>query len=313
MNALFSKNNAPIAAVTAPASNSSGVFSSLKNPIFAGILVLVFFVILYIYHKKIGYYVSLGWNRMRGMMGYKTQLDIEMGPGAPGENPLLTASVYPDMTSTSDSGSLGSAGAGLAAERPFEARPSPPMLPPDERPSGMPGASTPSLSASLFGELNNPIGSQKEVFNVSRNIYTFHDAAAVCAAAGAELATYDQVKEAYENGADWCNYGWTKGQMAVYPTQKETYEKLQKGAPQYRNACGQPGVNGGYFDNPDLRFGVNCYGIKPAKKASDELLESQVALPPSPEEIEFDKQVQKFREQMDAATILPFRKGRWSE
>ncbi len=314
MNALFSKNNAPVANAAANASanaastfstNSSGIFSSLKNPIFAGILVLVFFVILYIYHKKIGYYVSLGWNRMRGMMGNKTQLDVDIGPGAPGENPVVSASIYP--------ASLQSAGAGAAAERPFEARPSPPMLPPDERPSGMPGASTPSFSSSLFGELNNPIGSQKEVFNVSRNIYTFHDAAAVCAAANADLATYDQVKQAYENGADWCNYGWTKGQMAVYPTQKETYEKLQKGAPQYRNACGQPGVNGGYFDNPDLRFGVNCYGVKPAKKASDELLESQVALPPSAEEIEFDKQVQKFREQMDASTILPFRKGHWSE
>ncbi len=277
------------------------MFGSLANPLFAGILVLVFFIVLYVYHKSIGYYVSLGWNRMRGMMGYNTELDIQMGPGAPGENPVVTASIYPDV----------SAGAGAPSDKPFDPQHS--MLPPDERPSGMPGSSTPSLSSSLFGSLNQPIGSNKEVFNVSRNIYTFHDAAAVCAATGAELATYDQVKDAYERGADWCNYGWIKGQMAVYPTQKETYEKLQKGSPEYRNACGKPGVNGGYFDNPDLRFGVNCYGIKPAKKASDELLESQVALPPSPEEIEFDKQVQKFREQLDAATILPFKKGHWSE
>lgn len=276
------------------------MFSSLSSPIFAGLLVLVFFIVIFVYHENIGYYVKVGWNRMRGMMGYKTQLDVDMGPGAPGENPVLSASVYP---------AEGPSG----VERPFEARPSPPMLPPEDRPSGMPGATTESVSSALFGDLNEPLGSRKEVFNLSRNIYTFHDAAAVCAAAGGELATYDQVKEAYENGADWCNYGWIKGQMAVYPTQKETYEKLQKGSPQYRNACGKPGVNGGYFDNPDLRFGVNCYGVKPVKKASDELLESQVALPPSPEEIEFDRQVQKFREQMDAATILPFRKGQWTE
>ena len=184
------------------------------------------------------------------------------------------------------------------------------MLPPDERPTGMPGAS--STDGSLFGSLGDVMPRGNEVFNMSRNVYTFHDAAAVCAAVGAELASYDQVKEAYDRGADWCNYGWIKGQMAVYPTQKETYEKLQKGAPEFRNACGVPGVNGGHFDNPELRFGVNCYGRKPTKKASDELIESQVALPASPEQIEFDKQVQKFREQMDANTILPFSKGRWT-
>jgi hypothetical protein len=155
--------------------------------------------------------------------------------------------------------------------------------------------------------------SGSEVFNIGQNIYTFNDAAAVCAAADAELATYEQVKAAYDKGADWCNYGWIKGQMAVYPTQKSTYEKLQKGAPEWRNACGVPGVNGGYFDNPELRFGVNCYGVKPAQKASDEILDSQVALPQTPAEIEFEKHVQRFRDQMDTVSVLPFTKGQWNE
>jgi hypothetical protein len=101
--------------------------------------------------------------------------------------------------------------------------------------------------------------------------------------------------------------------MAVFPIQKATYEKLQKGPAEFRSACGLPGVNGGYFDNPELRFGVTCYGVKPAKKASDEIIESQVALPQSPAELEFEKQVQQFRDQLDAATILPFHKGRWNE
>ena len=126
------------------------------------------------------------------------------------------------------------------------------------------------------------------------------------------MATYEQVKEAHAAGADWCNYGWVKGQMAVYPTQKETYEKLQKGAPEYRTACGRPGVNGGYFDNPDLRFGVTCYGTRPAEGSTDELLESQVALPPSTAEIEYDKKVQKFREQLSTLTVLPFNRSQWS-
>jgi len=61
---------------------------------------------------------------------------------------------------------------------------------------------------------------QQEVFNISKNSYTYYDAEPLCKALNAELATYEQVKKAYNQGADWCNYGWVKGQMAVYPTQK---------------------------------------------------------------------------------------------
>lgn len=101
--------------------------------------------------------------------------------------------------------------------------------------------------------------------------------------------------------------------MALFPTQKETWEKLQAGAPEYRSACGRPGVNGGYFDNPELRFGVNCYGVKPPQSATDEMLESEVALPQSAEEIEFEKKIQKFRDQLNTSTVLPFRHGKWAE
>jgi hypothetical protein len=182
------------------------------------------------------------------------------------------------------------------------------------RPSGMPGAQSGQPGTFLSGVLPHPNFSTggKQVFNVSRNIYTYHDAAAVCSALDSDLATYEQVKDAYEQGADWCNYGWVMGQMAVYPTQKETYEKLQKGNPQYHNACGRPGINGGYFDNPELLFGVNCFGVRPAKSAMDELNNSEVALPPTTDEIEFDKKVQKFRDQLDDTTVLPFNKNSWS-
>jgi hypothetical protein len=181
-------------------------------------------------------------------------------------------------------------------------------IPPESRPAGMPG------SIDTLGTMpSTKLADGKEVFTISNNQYTFNDAAAVCTAAGGELATYDQVKAAYERGADWCNYGWIKGQMAVFPTQKETWQSLQKGPSEFRNACGRPGINGGYFDNPDLRFGVTCYGAKPTRKPGDALLESQVALPQSAEEIEFQKSVQKFRDQLDTAAVLPFRKGTWSQ
>lgn len=46
----------------------------------------------------------------------------------------------------------------------------------------------------------------QEVFNISNNLYTYEDAPAVCKAFGATLATAKQVEQAYQNGADWCNY-----------------------------------------------------------------------------------------------------------
>lgn len=240
------------------------------------LLILIVFVCIVIYHKTIGYYLDMGWNRIHTMIMGRDSVDIDIGDGA------VDASL-----------------------KPMESMPAA-----SQRPPGMPGATPdgpPFLSSLSIG------GPRKEVFNISRNIYTYGDASAVCSAVGADLATYDQVKESHAKGADWCNYGWTKGQMAVYPTQTSTWEKLQKGSPEYRNACGRPGVNGGYFDNPELRFGVNCYGIKPPRNETDEMLESQVALPLSTDEIEYDKKVQKFREQLATLTVLPFKRGQWTE
>jgi len=267
--------NAVGSATNAVASNSvKGIFSKFW---FIMVIVLAGFVALVIYYKTIGYYMDVGWKRIYELIVGRTDVDIEIG-GKHGIDAAL--------------------------------KPMSPMPPPNERPSGMPGA-TPSDSSllSALGGLSNP---SKELFNVSRNIYTYSDAAAVCAALDSELATYEQVKEGHGKGADWCNYGWVKGQMAVYPTQKETWEKLQKGDPEYRNACGKPGVNGGYFDNPELRFGVNCYGVRPPRNQMDELLGSGVALPPSTAEIEFDKKVQKYREQLTTMTVLPFNRHQWS-
>ena len=108
---------------------------------------------------------------------------------------------------------------------------------------------------------------QNEVFNVSGNKYTYKDAQSICKSYGASLATYDQVEQAYNNGAEWCNYGWSADQMAFFPTQKQTWQKLQA-SDTYKNSCGRPGVNGGYMRNPNIRFGVNCFGVKP--KPTDE-------------------------------------------
>jgi hypothetical protein len=265
------------------AANNSGLSGSSGTSPFLNIwvvlaIVVVVAVLCYVYYRKIGYYVELGWGNLKHLVGSGDSVDVEVGGG------VVNLSKY---------------------DRP----PSPNLPSVPNRPSGMPGAQSGEPGTFLSGVLPH---SGKQVYNVSRNVYTYHDAAAVCAALDGELATYDQVQSAYKQGADWCNYGWTQGQMAVYPTQKETYEKLQKGNPEYSNACGKPGVNGGYFDDPELRFGVNCFGIRPPKSAVDELNNSQVALPPTTDEIEFEKRVQKFRDELDNTTVLPFNKNSWS-
>jgi len=110
--------------------------------------------------------------------------------------------------------------------------------------------------------------SSDEVFNISTNVYTYEDGRAVCSAMGARLATYDEVEQAYMNGGEWCNYGWSENQMALFPTQKTTWTALQ-GQKGHENDCGRPGVNGGYIANPSVQFGVNCFGKRPAATDDD--------------------------------------------
>ena len=151
-----------------------------------------------------------------------------------------------------------------------------------------------------------------EVFNVSKNTFTYYDAEPLCRALGAELATYDQVKEAWSKGADWCNYGWVKGQTAVYPIQEETYNKLQSGPEEDRSSCGMTGLNGGFFENPELKFGVNCYGVKPAQSDHDEeVLMRQGQIPRSVPSLEVDKKVQEFKKQINNLGLLPFNNDKW--
>jgi len=153
---------------------------------------------------------------------------------------------------------------------------------------------------------------RNEVFNVSQNRYTYYDAEPLCKALGAELATYDQVKEAWDKGADWCNYGWVKGQVASYPTQNATWEKLQQGPEEQRGTCGRPGVNGGFFDNPELRFGVNCYGSKPAQSQHDaKTISKGNNEPMTPGMLDYDKKVAHFRSEADHIGISPFNSTTW--
>ena len=153
----------------------------------------------------------------------------------------------------------------------------------------------------------------KQVFNISKNSYSYYDAEPLCKALGAELATYEQVKQAYAQGADWCNYGWVKGQMAVFPTQQGTWEQIQHGPESQRNACGRPGLNGGFFDNPELKYGVNCFGTKPEQKEHDaSAIASGEGAPLTVGGLEVEKKIAKYRGEASSIAVLPWNKNTWS-
>jgi hypothetical protein len=153
---------------------------------------------------------------------------------------------------------------------------------------------------------------KKQVFNIPGNYYTYENAKAVCQAYGAELATYDQIEKAYNNGAEWCNYGWSNNQLALFPTQKQTYERLQT-IPEHQNDCGRPGINGGYIANPKIKFGVNCYGNKPKITAEeDELMKISSPYPQTAKDLAFQKRVDFWKNKVDEILVSPFNYNSWS-
>lgn len=150
----------------------------------------------------------------------------------------------------------------------------------------------------------------KEVFNISNNIYTYEDAPAVCRAYNARLATPEEVHSAFNNGADWCNYGWTQGQVALFPTQKATFNRMQT-IEGHEHDCGVIGVNGGYFQNPDLQFGVNCYGKKPEPRLREKEMIGYFPDITTDKEKRMQERVAEIKENNGDILITPFNSKQW--
>ena len=167
-----------------------------------------------------------------------------------------------------------------------------------------PAAPTPPAPAPTSTTTSPMVGS--EVFHIGDSQFTYADAPAVCAAYGAQLATLEQIIDAYNGGAEWCGYGWSQGGFALYPTQKATWAALQAEPDTVkRTGCGRPGVNGGYFD-PNTKFGVNCFGFKPKGKAD---------LPaplPGTDPAAFKAAVEKFKKMIRTFSLDPYSRNEWS-
>jgi hypothetical protein len=151
-----------------------------------------------------------------------------------------------------------------------------------------------------------------QVFNIPGNNYSYGDAKALCKAYGARLATYDEVENSYNSGGEWCNYGWSDGQMALYPTQKNTYENLQK-IKGHEHDCGRPGVNGGYIANPLVKFGANCYGYKPRiNQEEQELMDVSTPYPKTKKDLAMEQRVAYWKTKLNDILVSPFNYNLWS-
>ena len=156
---------------------------------------------------------------------------------------------------------------------------------------------------------------RKQVFHIPASIYDYDNAKALCNAYGADLANIDQMEEAHKSGAEWCSYGWSDNQMILYPTQKSTWDELQKSSdPAKKNSCGRPGVNGGYFEDASKKLGVNCYGPKPDMNPSSSKLMASVQNYEAGKMLnpEHESRVKQMKDKINDIVIAPFNKGAWS-
>jgi hypothetical protein len=180
------------------------------------------------------------------------------------------------------------------------------------------GLFTPKTSVDIVvdegSNVNNNIPQikfKKQVFNIPGNYYGYEDAKALCAAYGAELADYNQIEKAYNDGAEWCNYGWSANQLALFPTQQKTFDHLQsvKG---HENDCGRTGINGGYIANKKVQFGANCYGYRPRMtEEEEELMKTDSPFPETPKDIAFQKRVDYWKTRIDEILVSPFNHNTW--
>lgn len=148
-----------------------------------------------------------------------------------------------------------------------------------------------------------------EVFHIPNNLHTYEQARSICSKFNSRLATYKEVEDAYINGANWCSYGWSEDQLALFPTQFDVYNNLKR-IPGHEHDCGRPGVNGGFIDNTNVRFGINCYGKKPEQTEQDKAYSERLKMSYSP--IVDESVLEQINKEKIDILVSPFNKDKWS-
>ena len=101
--------------------------------------------------------------------------------------------------------------------------------------------------------------------------------------------------------------------MALFPTQQQTFDRLQT-IDGHHHDCGRPGINGGYIANPQVKFGVNCYGYKPKiNQEEEELMKTSSPYPETMKDLAFQKRVDYWKNNVDEILVSPFNHNTWGE
>lgn len=143
---------------------------------------------------------------------------------------------------------------------------------------------------------------QEEVFLVKSNIFNKDESNKVCKALfNSRAATREELNADYNNGANWCNYGWTMDGSAYYPLQNNSDTPM---------CVGSKGLNGGALDGAP-KLGITCYGTKPSEKEYTSL--DKIYRDSSIAEADITM-LEKYREMMSAGKIkvAPFNDKVWS-
>jgi hypothetical protein len=89
---------------------------------------------------------------------------------------------------------------------------------------------------------------ETQVYHIFQNAYTFKEAGEECAKRASTLANPNQLQNAYDSGANWCNWGWSTDGDAYMPNRD----------PKCNKKIGL--INAKKVDK-SMKLGVNCYGV----------------------------------------------------
>ena len=161
---------------------------------------------------------------------------------------------------------------------------------------------TPETPSTLPSTDNLLDTTRKQTYHVQGR-FDYMNAKAVCKAYNGQIANIKQVMDAYDKGAEWCDYGWSDDRMALYPTQYKSWKSYQELG--HKEQCGRPGVNGGYNHHLMQKLGVNCFGKIP--KLNGPM--PKTTLPPGV----VDSRVEYWKSKLGNLNISPFNYDSWSE
>lgn len=161
---------------------------------------------------------------------------------------------------------------------------------------------------------------KKEVFLIY-NKYTYSEAKEICKLYSGRLATEADLEKAFNNGANWCNWGWLEGKKIAYPVQEKYWEQVEK---VHKGHCGPTaGINKLSNIEAGKKYSVNCYGIKPRKSKKDLMLDEDLLKTKGRDKLEDrikqckldkkEKEAKKWAsEQKRDIRIVNFNKYKWS-